>query len=77
MEELALKYDTVEDHGWYRNLDRTVEDLTKFLGPDHVVVDYSGGTGILVDRLLQEIRERRFGVLIVDASPKFLRLALE
>ncbi len=77
VEELALKYDTVEDHGWYRNLDRTVEDLTKFLGPDHVVLDYSGGTGILVDRLLQEIPQRRFGVLIVDASPKFLRLALE
>ena len=77
VEELALKYDTVEDHGWYRNLDRTLEDLTKFVGPDHVVVDYSGGTGILVDRLLQETRERRFGILIVDASPKFLRLALE
>ena len=77
VEELALKYDTVEDHGWYRNLDRTVGDLTRFVGPDHVVVDYSGGTGILVDRLLQEIRERRFGILIVDASPKFLRLALE
>ena len=77
VEELALKYDTVEDHGWYCNLDRTVADLRKFLGPDDVVVDYSGGTGILVDRLLQEIRERRFGILIVDASPKFLRLALE
>jgi SAM-dependent methyltransferase len=77
IEELALKYDTVEDHGWYRNLDRTVEDLNRFLKPDSLIVDYSGGTGILADRLLEEVSERRFGIVIVDASPKFLRLALE
>ena len=25
--ELARKYDTVEGHGWYDNLDRTVEQI--------------------------------------------------
>lgn len=77
VEELARKYDTVEDHGWYRNLDRTVADLGAWVQPDHLLVDYSGGTGILVSRLLEELSERRFGILIVDSSPKFLRLALE
>ncbi len=77
VEELALKYDTVEDHGWYRNLDRTVSAITDWVQPDHLLVDYSGGTGILASRLLEEASQRRFGILIVDSSPKFLRLALE
>jgi SAM-dependent methyltransferase len=77
IEELALKYDTVEGHGWYRNLDKTVEDLARFVRPGHLVLDYSGGTGILAARLLEELDERDFGILIVDASPKFLRLAHE
>ena len=77
VEELALKYDTVEDHGWYRNLDRTVEDIRAFVRPGAVLLDYSGGTGILANRLLEEVNERNFGILIVDSSPKFLRLALE
>ena len=28
-ETLALTYDTVQDHGWYRNLDPTVERLVE------------------------------------------------
>jgi SAM-dependent methyltransferase len=76
-EALALKYDTVQDHGWYRNLDRTVEQLAAELGPGDLLLDYSGGTGILAGRLLEEVKERRFGLLIVDSSPKFLRVALE
>lgn len=77
LETLALKYDTVQDHGWYRNLDRTVRDVGAFVRPGQIVVDYSGGTGILAERLLEEVRERRFGILVVDASAKFLRVALE
>lgn len=77
IETLALKYDTVESHGWYRNLDRTVEQLGETLADDDVVLDYSGGTGILADRLLRDVPGGKFGVLIVDSSPKFLRLALD
>lgn len=77
VETLALNYDTVEDHGWYRNLDRTIDDLARFVEPGTVLVDYSGGTGILAVRMLEEIEERDFGILIVDSSPKFLRLAVE
>lgn len=77
LETLALKYDTLERHGWYRNLDATVEDLDGALREGDVVLDYSGGTGILADRLLHRIGERRVGILIVDSSPKFLRMALE
>jgi SAM-dependent methyltransferase len=76
-EELALKYDTVQDHGWYRNLDRTVAQLSAALRPGDVLLDYSGGTGILAGRLLEEVPERGFGILIVDSSAKFLRVALE
>ncbi len=77
LEELALKYDTVQDHGWYRNLDRTVEDVARFVEPGRIVVDYSGGTGILASRLLEEVPQRGFGILIADSSPKFLRVALD
>ena len=76
-EELALKYDTVQDHGWYRNLDPTVARLAAVLRENDVLLDYSGGTGILAERLLEELPELGFGILIVDASPKFLRVALD
>src|SRR5262249_49605720 len=42
-----------------------------------VLVDYSGGTGILLDRLFLRIFDRQIGAVIVDSSPKFLRVALE
>jgi SAM-dependent methyltransferase len=77
LETLALKYDTVEDHGWYSNLEPTVDDLAAFLRDDHILVDYSGGTGILLDRLLRRVPHLAAGLLLVDSSPKFLRLAYE
>jgi SAM-dependent methyltransferase len=40
-------------------------------------MDYSGGTGILINRLRLRIFDRQVGMLIVDSSPKFLRVALE
>jgi ribosomal protein S18 acetylase RimI-like enzyme/SAM-dependent methyltransferase len=76
-EELALKYDTVQDHGWYRNLDPTLERLAAMLEPGGILLDYSGGTGILAERLLAELPGLELGILIVDASPKFLRVALD
>lgn len=76
-EELARKYDTVREHGWYRNLDPTVATLRGRLRDGDVLLDYSGGTGILASRLLSDLGDRAVGILIVDASPKFLRVALE
>ena len=75
-EELARTYDTVREHGWYRNLDLTVETLRGALRPGDLLLDYSGGTGILAERLLPSLAPDT-GILIVDASPKFLRVALE
>lgn len=77
VESLARKYDRVDAHGWYSNLDFTVEELARFLGDDGVALDYSGGTGLLIGRLLEATRGRGFGVVNVDSSPKFLRLSLE
>jgi len=74
---LAMKYDSVEEHGWYDNLDPSVDRLEEALKDGDILLDYSGGTGILPDRLLQRIGDRDVGILIVDSSPKFLRLALE
>jgi SAM-dependent methyltransferase len=70
-------YDTVQDHSWYRNLDPTVLALGDELGAGDILLDYSGGTGILAERLLAELPKLSFGILIVDASPKFLRVALD
>jgi SAM-dependent methyltransferase len=77
MDSFGLAYDTVEHHGWYRNLDPTVEDLTRNLREGDLLVDYSGGTGILLDRLKLRMFDRQVGMLIVDSSAKFLRVALE
>lgn len=77
VDSFGLNYDTVEAHGWYRNLDLTVEQLAADLHPGEILVDYSGGTGILLDRLRLRIFDRQVGMLIVDSSPKFLRVALD
>jgi SAM-dependent methyltransferase len=77
VDAFGLHYDTVENHGWYRNLDLTVEQLAGDLREGQVLIDYSGGTGILLDRLLLRIFDRQVGMLIVDSSPKFLRVALD
>ncbi|MEM7052668.1 MAG: class I SAM-dependent methyltransferase [Acidobacteriota bacterium] len=75
--KLARGYDTVEAHGWYANLDPTVDAIADWLPEGALLVDYSGGTGILTERLLRRLPNQPFGVVIVDSSPKFLRLAVE
>jgi ubiquinone/menaquinone biosynthesis C-methylase UbiE len=77
VDAFGLHYDTVENHGWYRNLDLTVEQLAGDLRDGQMLIDYSGGTGILLDRLRLRIFDRQVGMVIVDSSPKFLRVALD
>ena len=77
LESLALKYDTVENHGWYKNLDNTVDQISQSIKGGEILLDYSGGTGILANRLLSHLGDSDLGILIVDSSPKFLRLAIE
>jgi ubiquinone/menaquinone biosynthesis C-methylase UbiE len=77
LEALALNYDTVENHGWYSNLDHTVEQIGEYARKGDILIDYSGGTGILAKRLLDRLGSKDVGIVIVDSSPKFLRLALE
>ena len=58
VDAFGLHYDTVENHGWYRNLDLTVEQLAHDLGDGQILIDYSGGTGILLARLRLQIGDR-------------------
>jgi ubiquinone/menaquinone biosynthesis C-methylase UbiE len=62
-------------HRWYANLDLTREQLGQTLKPGQILIDYSGGTGILAGQLRDRIAD--VGIVIVDASPRFLRVALE
>lgn len=77
VETLAKKYDRVDAHSWYANLDPTVEDVVAATGDGDLIMDYSGGTGLFIQRFLDAVGERRTGVMNVDSSPKFLRLSLE
>jgi SAM-dependent methyltransferase len=77
VDALARGYDVVDSHSWYSNLDPVVAALCDAIEDGTLLVDYSGGTGILEGRLLPRLGSKRFLVVIVDASAKFLRLALE
>jgi hypothetical protein len=77
VDPFALGYDRLGSHGWYANLDPTVEAVSRWMGDGALVVDHSGGTGLLGDRLLAARPRARAGVLNADASAKFLRLAAE
>jgi SAM-dependent methyltransferase len=76
VDEFGLNYDDVGNHGWYKNLEPTVAQVLAALTPGDLLIDYSSGTGILTRRLLERIADP-VGILNVDASPKFLRVALE
>jgi SAM-dependent methyltransferase len=77
VDAFGAAYDNVDHHSWYRNLDPTVEELAHLLNDGEVLIDYSGGTGILLDRLKLRMFDTQAGAVIVDSSPKFLRVALE
>jgi SAM-dependent methyltransferase len=76
-ETTGLAYDHVDAHVWYRSLDLTVEDLARTLQDGDLLLDYSAGTGTLLDRLRRRILDRRVGVVLVDPSARFLRIARE
>lgn len=76
VDEFGLNYDDVGNHGWYKNLEPTIAQVLAALAPGDLLVDYSSGTGILTRRLFERIAYP-VGILNVDASPKFLRVALE
>jgi len=75
--EAGLAYNDVDAHGWYDNLNLSVAQLSAQLQDGDILVDYSGGTGILLDRLRLRIFDRAVGTIVVDASAKFLRVAHE
>lgn len=76
VDEFGLNYDSIGAHGWYRNLEPTVAEVLTALDENQILIDYSGGTGILAKRILANVTYP-IGIINVDASPKFLRVALE
>lgn len=76
VDRFGLSYDNVGSHSWYKNLEPTIGQALAALSDNKVMIDYSSGTGILTKRLLSHI-SHPVGIVNVDASPKFLRVALE
>ncbi|MFO1534803.1 MAG: class I SAM-dependent methyltransferase, partial [Thermoplasmatota archaeon] len=76
VDPFARAYDELQRHTWYSNLDPTVQEVAGWLRDGGRAIDYSGGTGILEERLLPGLPPTA-GLLNVDASAKFLRLAAE
>lgn len=77
LDRSGLTYDKLEHHEWYRNMDPTIEQLGAILTDGDILLDYSGGTGILFDLLRLRVFDRNVGYLVVDSSAKYLRVALE
>jgi SAM-dependent methyltransferase len=75
LDPLGERYASMARHRWYANLDLTREQLGQALKPGQILIDYSGGTGILAGQLRNQLTD--VGIVIVDASPRFLRVALE
>lgn len=76
VDQFGLNYDNVGAHTWYRNLEPTVAQVLAALDEDQLLIDYSSGTGLLAKRVLSNV-DHPVGILGVDASSKFLRVAVE
>ncbi|HVL86529.1 MAG TPA: class I SAM-dependent methyltransferase [Candidatus Thermoplasmatota archaeon] len=77
VDEFARRYDALGGHSWYANLEPTVAAAAPLARDGGVLVDYSCGTGLFLERLLRAAGDEAFGAVNVDSSAKFLRLALE
>ncbi len=77
IDQAARAYDAVKHHTWYQNLRPTLDALAAISQDGDIVVDYSAGTGIFTEEFLRSYPDKEIGLVLVDASPKFLRLALE
>lgn len=76
LDEFGIGYHRAGGHGYYKNLDPIVAQIAVAARDGQLLIDYSGGTGLLTDRILP-IVPQRFGVVNVDPSTKFLRVAVE
>lgn len=76
LDESGVNYDNTGNHGWNKNLEPLVAQALSVLDENKRMLDYSCGTAILAERILREI-DYPVGVLNVDASAKFLRVAVE
>ncbi len=70
-------YDSFGAASWYSNLDPLVTALRPYLSKPSLIVDYAGGTGLLVDRLVAAPSDLHSRIVVADTSPKFLRVAIQ
>jgi ubiquinone/menaquinone biosynthesis C-methylase UbiE len=75
--EFAMDYDKVKFHTWYNNLNYLVDLSSYYFNESQLIMDYSCGTGIFSERLLNNMRDNCPNILMIDSSPKYLKLSYE
>lgn len=73
VEDSALQYDKHGANAFRRNWDPTIAQVLTVLDESKVILDYSCGTGLFTERLLENFSYPT-RIINVDVSPKYLRL---
>lgn len=76
VDESAMRYDRHGANAFRRNWDPTIAQVLTILDASKVLLDYSCGTGLFTERLLEHVSYPA-RILNVDVSPKYLRLAAD
>lgn len=76
VDESAMRYDKHGANAFRRNWDPTVAQVLTVLDESKVLLDYSCGTGLFAESLLQHVTHPA-RIINVDVSPKYLRLVAD
>ncbi|WP_169732948.1 class I SAM-dependent methyltransferase [Haloechinothrix halophila] len=76
VEESAMRYNKHGSNAFNKNWDPTIAQVLSVLDDEHIILDYSCGTGLFTERLF-EYFSRPTRILNVDVSPKYLRVVAD
>lgn len=76
IDDLTLKYENAGANSFSKNWDPTVAQVLTCLDERKTLVDYSSGTGLFTQRLLQSV-DYTTCILNLDISPRYLRIAAD
>lgn len=76
IDKLTLKYENAGTNGFCRNWDPAIAQVLTNLDENKILVDYSSGTGLFTQHLLDGI-DYPTRILNVDISPRYLRVAAD